>query len=170
MATGMLLALPRPLSGALASSAQACQPLPRGEPRSQESCSGAGQLRGHTCHVLAQALGTGQPGLLSFWSKRQVLGCKLAELALGGVNKKEIVLEACQGLTKSLEGCLTRLRNGQPLRWSWRIRQGGQPLVSSRSCLASTLHYCCMGLSRPQPDTLYGHCHCMTLLSCAPHL
>lgn len=52
----------------------------------------AGQLRSHTCHMLAQALGTEQLGLLSVWSKRQVLDCKLAELALGGVNKKGIVL------------------------------------------------------------------------------
>lgn len=87
------MALPKPLSGVLASSAQACQPLPRGEPRSQESCSGAGRAAPEP-HLSRACSGPRdrQPGLLSFWSERQVLGCKLAELALGGVNKKGVVL------------------------------------------------------------------------------
>lgn len=37
----------------------------------------------------------------------QVLGSKQAELALGGVKKKEFFLEVYQGFTKTLEGCLT---------------------------------------------------------------
>lgn len=101
--------LPRLLRGALASGAQARRPVPGGQPSSQESCSGPGpEAPEPPCHLLSQALVTERPHLLSFWSKGQVLGSKQVELALGGVNKKGIFfLEVCQGLTKTLEGCLT---------------------------------------------------------------
>ena len=63
----------------------------QGQPSSQESCSGPGpEAPEPPCHLLAQALVTERPRLLSLWSKGQVLGSKQAELALGGVSKKGI--------------------------------------------------------------------------------
>ena len=81
--------LPRQLSGALACSARACLPVSRVGPGSLESCSGAGRasLKQHlspACFSPKDRMAW-PPGL---WSKGQALGCKQAELALGGINKK----------------------------------------------------------------------------------
>lgn len=95
----MLTVLPRLLRGALASGAQARPPVPGGQPSSQESCSGPGpEAPEPPCHLLAQALVTEWPRLLSFWSKGQVLGSKQAELALGGVKKKEFFFGSMSGV------------------------------------------------------------------------
>lgn len=80
----------------------------RGQPSSQESCPGPGpEAPEPPCHLLAQALVTERPRLLSLCSKGQVLGSKQADLALGGVSKKGVFffLEIGQGLTKPSEGC-----------------------------------------------------------------
>ena len=105
--------LPGQLHGALASSARAaglctgCLALRRA------ALGQAGHLWSNTCHLLAQVIGTEWPSLLSLWSKGQVLGCKQAKLALS--KRKRALWGGYQGPAKCLEGCLTRLRNGQAL-------------------------------------------------------
>lgn len=85
------MALPKPLSGVLASSAQACQPLPRGEPRSQESCSGAGRAAPEPHLSRACSGPRDRTAWPSVFLEREASSW-LQALALGGVNKKGVVL------------------------------------------------------------------------------
>lgn len=107
----------------------------RGQPSSQESCSGPGpEAPEPPCHLLAQALVTERPRLLSLCSKGQVLGSKQAELALGGVSKKGIFFFF--GNRSGAHQAFGRLpRNGWLLEWSWRGKQGGQCLIFKQEML-----------------------------------
>ena len=106
----------------------------QGQPSSQESCSGPGpEAPEPPCHLLAQALVTERPRLLSLWSKGQVLGSKQAELALGGVSKKGIFFFGKRSGAHQAFGRLPR--NGRLLEWSWRAKPGGQCLIFKQEML-----------------------------------